>query len=151
MCRLFLVTADFVLSCDAVIIVTQHVWVMRTGKWPSDEAAFLKAKAALGCQLAQALAASSGVTASASEACIDVLADGFAFRLLLWSSRCSSAPHRVSPHTFALATHPHIPSNPSPCTFLFTLYSGDLSHTVQRCVRCATVFVATLLTVTYRT
>lgn len=58
------------------------------GRWPAEEAAFWKVKAALGCQLAEALGSSFGVSASASEACVDVLADGFAFRLFLWSTRC---------------------------------------------------------------
>lgn len=67
--------------------VQMLVQLENSGKWPSDRAAFMKAKAALGCQLAQTLSSSAGVSASASEACVDVLADGFAFRLLLWSSR----------------------------------------------------------------
>ncbi|KAK9832639.1 hypothetical protein WJX81_006336 [Elliptochloris bilobata] len=58
-----------------------------SGKWPDDAAAFAKARAALGCQLAEALAGSYGLRAVASEACVDVFADGFVFRLYLHSER----------------------------------------------------------------
>lgn len=57
------------------------------GRWPDDAAAFAKARAALGCQLAEAVAGAYGLRAVASEACVDVFADGFAFRLFLHSER----------------------------------------------------------------
>lgn len=57
------------------------------GRWPDDAAAFAKARAALGCQLAEAVAGAYGLRAVASEACVDVFADGFAFRLYLHSER----------------------------------------------------------------
>ena len=57
------------------------------GRWPADEAAFEKTKAALGCQLAEALGSGFGAWASAAEEFVDVLSDGFAFRLFLWSTR----------------------------------------------------------------
>ncbi len=44
-------------------------------------------KAALGLQLASALESTYGVRVMGSEACLDVLAEGFAFRLLLVSDR----------------------------------------------------------------
>jgi hypothetical protein len=50
------------------------------GRWPEDPAAFAKAKAALGLQLAGALEAGCGYRTVASEECVDVLTEGFAFR-----------------------------------------------------------------------
>jgi hypothetical protein len=44
-------------------------------------------KAALGVQLAQALETSFGLDAEASEDYVDVLTDGFAIRLFLFSNR----------------------------------------------------------------
>jgi hypothetical protein len=44
-------------------------------------------KAAFGCQLAQQLHQTLGMEASASEDWVDVLTDGFAFRLLLATER----------------------------------------------------------------
>lgn len=41
----------------------------------------------MGCQLADELASGFGLHANASEHCIDVLADGFAFRIFLASER----------------------------------------------------------------
>ena len=61
--------------------------MLRAGRWPDDAAAFAKARAALGCQLAEAVAGAYGLRAVASEACVDVFADGFAFRLFLHSER----------------------------------------------------------------
>lgn len=42
----------------------------------------------MGCQLADELASGFGLHASASEQCIDVLSEGFAFRIFLASERC---------------------------------------------------------------
>ncbi len=47
-------------------------------------------KAALGVQLAQALETSFGLDAEASEDYVDVLTDGFAIRLFLFSNRSAS-------------------------------------------------------------
>lgn len=58
-----------------------------SGRWPDGPAAFAKMKAALGVQLAQKLEESFGIDASASEDYIDVLTDGFAFRLVLHTER----------------------------------------------------------------
>lgn len=44
-------------------------------------------KAALGCQLAQQLHSTLGVDAAAAEGWVDVLSEGFAFRLLLVTER----------------------------------------------------------------
>lgn len=52
-------------------------------------------KAALGVQLAAALASGYGLHASAAEECVDVLADGFAFRLVLYSGRDEAMLVRV--------------------------------------------------------
>ena len=57
------------------------------GKWPSSAAALRKVKAALGVQLALALETAHGLTCRASEEFVDVLSDGFAFRLRLHCSR----------------------------------------------------------------
>jgi hypothetical protein len=57
------------------------------GKWPDNLEAFHNMKAAFGCQLAQQLHQTLGTEASASEDCVDVLTDGFAFRLLLATER----------------------------------------------------------------
>lgn len=77
------------------------------GRWPDDAAAFAKARAALGCQLAEAVAGAYGLRTIASEACIDVFADGFAFRLFLHSER--RAPACGACHS-ALA-HMHVGSS----------------------------------------
>ena len=50
----------------------------------------------MGCQLADELASGFGLHASASEQCVDVLAEGFAFRIFLASERC------VVCHTFSV-------------------------------------------------
>ena len=73
-----------VLTCSTHVLLS----LLCAGRWPADQAAYLKTKAALGCQLADAMAASFSLPALASEDGIDVLADGFAFRLFLWSPRC---------------------------------------------------------------
>jgi U3 small nucleolar RNA-associated protein 22 len=58
-----------------------------TGKMPLDAAAFAKTKAALGVQLAGQLAAACGAHVTASEAALEVLWQGFAFRLVLYLDR----------------------------------------------------------------
>lgn len=58
-----------------------------SGKWPDAPAAYAKMKAALGVQLARALKTSYSIDAIASEHCVDVLLDGFAYRLTLYSER----------------------------------------------------------------
>lgn len=45
----------------------------------------------MGCQLADELGSGFGLHASASEHCIDILADGFAFRIFLASERCCTS------------------------------------------------------------
>ncbi len=57
------------------------------GRWPADPTAFVKMKAALGVQLAQTIETSLGLTALASETCVDVYYEGFAYRLTLYSGR----------------------------------------------------------------
>ena len=44
----------------------------------------------MGCQLAEELASGFGLRALACEHCVDVLTDGFAFRLFLASDRCET-------------------------------------------------------------
>ncbi|KAL4426966.1 hypothetical protein ABPG77_009527 [Micractinium sp. CCAP 211/92] len=58
-----------------------------SGKWPDHPEAFQKMKAAVGCQLAQLMHQTLGMDAQASEDYVDVLTDGFAFRLLLATER----------------------------------------------------------------
>lgn len=57
------------------------------GRWPDDPLAFKKMKAALGLSIAQALTATYSHAVKASEEHVDVLMDGFAFRLVLYSGR----------------------------------------------------------------
>lgn len=56
-----------------------------SGKWPDDPIARGKMTSALGVQLAQTLHSSYGMLASAAEGYVDVLTDGYAFRLRLYS------------------------------------------------------------------
>eukprot|EP00775_Hariotina_reticulata_P010181 gene10181-10341_t len=58
-----------------------------SGRMPSDHAAFAKMKAALGVQLAAALAAACGAKVTATEEALEVLWQGFAFKLLLYLDR----------------------------------------------------------------
>ncbi|KAL4542017.1 hypothetical protein Ndes2526B_g06504 [Nannochloris sp. 'desiccata'] len=58
-----------------------------SGKWPDGPAAFAKMKAAVGVQLAQLLHSGFGIEASAAEDYVDILSDGFAFRLILHTER----------------------------------------------------------------
>jgi len=70
---------------EAVEVLVQ---LENSGKWPDHPEAFAKTKAALSLQLAAALEASlPGAHTSASEAALDVLLEGFAFRLTLYSGR----------------------------------------------------------------
>lgn len=58
------------------------------GRMPSDPEAFAKTKAALGVQLAGALTAACGAAVTATEEALEVLWQGFAFKLLLLLDRC---------------------------------------------------------------
>lgn len=58
---------------------------------PLDAAAFAKTKAALGVQLAGTLAAACGAHVTASEQALEVLWQGFAFRLVLVLDRWGGA------------------------------------------------------------
>ena len=58
-----------------------------SGKWPDAPVAYAKMKAALGVQLAQTLRSSYGMEAIASEEYVDILMEGFAYRLVLFSER----------------------------------------------------------------
>ena len=58
-----------------------------SGKWPDAPAAYAKMKAALGVQIARALKSSYSIDAIASEHCVDVMLEGFAYRLKLYSER----------------------------------------------------------------
>lgn len=69
------------------VIICYRVWGYCAGRWPDHPEAFLKVKAAMGCQLADELASGFGLRAAASQHCVDVLSDGYAFRLFLCSDR----------------------------------------------------------------
>ena len=70
------------------------------GKWADDPEAFKKMKAALGVQLAQALESSFGLDAEASEEYVDVLTDGFAIRLFLFSKTCTHCAGTIIRYLF---------------------------------------------------
>ena len=77
-------------TCVTPVIPHRLDCVICAGKWPEHPRAYLKAKAAMGCQLADELASGFGLHAHPSEHCIDVLADGLAFRIFLASERCAA-------------------------------------------------------------
>lgn len=64
-----------------------NAFLFIAGRWPDALAAFKKMKAALGVQLAEELFTGFGLRASASEECVDIFTDGFAFRIFLFSER----------------------------------------------------------------
>ncbi|GLI63249.1 hypothetical protein VaNZ11_006146 [Volvox africanus] len=72
------------------------VTLENSGRWPDDPAAFRKMKAALGIQLSNALSLSYGHHVVTSEEAVDVLMDGFAFRLVLYSGRDEAMLARAS-------------------------------------------------------
>ncbi|GIL57828.1 hypothetical protein Vafri_13058 [Volvox africanus] len=72
------------------------VTLENSGRWPDDPTAFCKMKAALGIQLANSLSSSYGHHVVTSEEAVDVLMDGFAFRLVLYSGRDESMLARAS-------------------------------------------------------
>ena len=78
-------TSDVIPRClPAIEVLCQ---LEGSGKWPDAPAAYAKMKAALGVQFARALKSSYSIDAIASEHCIDVMLDGFAYRLELYSER----------------------------------------------------------------
>jgi Nrap protein nucleotidyltransferase domain 4 len=58
-----------------------------TGRWPDNEEAMEKMRAALGCEIAMALETQHGLRARATEGHVDVYVDGFVLRLRMWTSR----------------------------------------------------------------
>jgi U3 small nucleolar RNA-associated protein 22 len=66
-----------------------------SGRWPDDVAAYAKAKAAVGVELAQALRGGFGMDVAAAEGYVDVLTDGFAFRLVLAGERDGAMQHKA--------------------------------------------------------
>ena len=90
-------------------MTTIIVLCLDAGKWPADEVAFIKAKAAVGLQLALSLESSAGYWASAAESHVDVFSDGFAFRLYLFCNRRASLSlpgHRALTHLSDRASAP---------------------------------------------
>ncbi|GIL78350.1 hypothetical protein Vretimale_7699 [Volvox reticuliferus] len=79
------------------------VTLENSGRWPEDPLAFRKMKAALGIQLANSLSSSYGHHVVTSEEAIDVLMDGFAFRLILYSGRDEAMLARASTGAAGLA------------------------------------------------
>ncbi|CAD7698748.1 unnamed protein product [Ostreobium quekettii] len=61
------------------------VEMVSTGAWPLNPDAYMKTKASFGTQVAMALEASSGLRATATENGVDVLMDGFVFRLRIYT------------------------------------------------------------------
>ena len=93
------------------------------GRWPDDPAAYAKMKAAMGCQLAGALAASAGFAVSPSEGSVDVLVDGYAFRLLLYTDRDAAMHAKVAaaaPHSH----HHHAAAHSPPRVLLLSWHHG---------------------------
>ena len=83
----------------------------------------------MGCKLAEELASGFGLRATASEHCVDVLSDGFAFRLFLSSDRCghlmrASQSMGLSDHNIALWRT--LRGSPSDIKMLLTKDGGDL-------------------------
>lgn len=64
------------------------------GKMPLNPEAFTKTKAALGVQLASALSAAAGAHVTATEEALEVLWQGFAFKLILYLDRWVSCAGR---------------------------------------------------------
>ena len=94
-----------------------------SGRWPDDPGAYAKMKAAVGCQLAGALAAAAGFRTSPSEACVDVFVDGFAFRLLLHTDRdgvMAAAAAAAGPH----AAHHHAAAHAPPRALALSWHHG---------------------------
>lgn len=58
-----------------------------SGKWPDNPDAYKKMKAAIGVQLAQSLLSTFSIYSIASEQYVDVLYEGFVFRLTLYTER----------------------------------------------------------------
>lgn len=81
-------------TCDSRISSLPSL--VPAGRWPDDATAFRKMKAALGLQLASSLSSSYGHHVSASEEAVDVLLDGFAFRLVLYSGRDEAMLERMA-------------------------------------------------------
>lgn len=83
----------------------------RAGKWPDNVEAFKKMKAAIGIQIGEELFTNVGLRADASEECLDVFADGFAFRLYIFSERSGFSSKLVRlmrtllPVTLSLPSH----------------------------------------------
>lgn len=72
-----------------------QVQVEGSGRWPDDDEAAGKLRAALGCQMAQALESQFGLTARAAESFVDVHVQGFALRLKVWSNRDDTLAERT--------------------------------------------------------
>lgn len=66
-----------------------------SGRWPDDDSAAGKLRAALGCQMARALESQFGLSARATEVFLDVYVQGFAVRLKIWSNRDDALANRA--------------------------------------------------------
>ena len=66
-----------------------------SGKWPNEPEAFNKMKAAVGTQLAQSLQTNLGIYAMATEDYVDIMSEGFVFRLRLYTDRDSIIQRKV--------------------------------------------------------
>jgi hypothetical protein len=82
-------------SVPYITLATLQVQLEGSGKWPNDNEAMAKMKAALGCEIANALESQLSMHARATEHCLDVYFSGFAFRLVLWSDRDEAIADRT--------------------------------------------------------
>lgn len=73
-----------------------QVQVEGSGKWPANEEAFAKMKAAVLCELAAALESQFGLVSRATEDYVDVHLDGYALRMWLWSDRDEASATRAA-------------------------------------------------------
>lgn len=84
-------------------------------------------KAAVGCQLAAALASSAGFRSSPSEEGVDVFVDGFAFRLLLYTDRDASMHAKAAAAAHHHAAHHHAAAHAPPRVLLLSWHHGLVS------------------------
>jgi len=90
-------TCRYIQICAAPEPPSTHNCMVLTlchaGKMPLNPEAFAKTKAALGVQLASTLASASGAHVTATEEALEVLWQGFAFKLILYLDRCVPYKH----------------------------------------------------------
>lgn len=73
-----------------------QVQVEGSGKWPSDEQAFGKMKAALSCEISAGLETQFGLVSRVTERYTDVHVNSLALRMWLWSDRDAANASRAA-------------------------------------------------------